>query len=98
MLIDKGVSEGEVVTIKMSTGEELLATYVESTPNGHKVKRPMVLSVSQKGIGMMPYIFTVHPDKEIVFNSATIMALVPTEKDFANQYLQSTTGIALAGV
>ena len=73
MLIDKGVAEGEVVTIKMATGEELLATYVEVTPNGHKVKRPMVLSVSQKGIGMMPYIFTVHPDKEIVLNSGTIM-------------------------
>jgi hypothetical protein len=96
MLIDKGVSPGEVVTIKMTTGEELLAKLVEEKSDGYKITRPMVLSVTQQGIGMMPYIFTVHPDKELVLNKTAITTIVATEPDFANQYIQSTTGIRLA--
>jgi len=45
---------------------------------------------------MLPYIFTVHPDKEFVLNKTAITTVVATEQDFANQYIQSTTGIKLA--
>ena len=62
MLINKGISPGEVVTIKVVTGEEIVAKYVEETSTGHKVSRPMVLSMTQKGLGMMPMLFTVDPD------------------------------------
>ena len=31
MIIDKGVSVGDVVTIKLTSGEELLASLVEET-------------------------------------------------------------------
>jgi hypothetical protein len=94
--IDKGVSKGEVITIKMTTGEELLATLEEETPTGYKITRPMVLSAGPKGIGMMPYIFTVHPDKKIELLKHAVTTVVATEQDFANQYIQSTTGIALS--
>jgi hypothetical protein len=96
MLIDKGVSPGEVITIKMTTGEEILAKLVEEKSDGYKITRPMVLSATQQGIGMLPYIFTVHPDKEFVLNKTAITTVVATEQDFANQYLQSTTGIKIA--
>ena len=96
MLINKGISPGEVVTIKVVTGEEIVAKYVEETATGHKVSRPMVLSMTQKGLGMMPMLFTVDPDSDILINSASIVMLTVTEADFAKQYTTSVTGIQIA--
>jgi hypothetical protein len=96
MLINKGISPGEVVTIKVVTGEEIVAKYVEETATGHKVSRPMVLSMTQKGLGMMPMLFTVDPDSDILINSASIVMITVTEADFAKQYTTSVTGIQLS--
>jgi hypothetical protein len=96
MLINKGVAAGEVVTFKLTSGEEVVAKLVEETETYYKLSRPMVLSMTQQGVGMMPYLFTVHPDTEVKLNKATITMVEATDKSFADQFLQSTTGIKLA--
>jgi hypothetical protein len=96
MLISKGVAAGEVVTFKLTSGEEVVAKLVEETETYYKLSRPMVLSMSQQGVGMMPYLFTVHPDTEVKLNKTTITMVEATDKSFADQFLQSTTGIKLA--
>ncbi len=96
MLIDKGVTEGEIVTIKLTSGEELIAKLVEDGPVYLKLSKPLVLSMSPQGIGMVPYLFTVSPDKEIKLFKATITVIEATDKPFADQYIQGTTGIKLA--
>lgn len=95
MLIDKGRTAGSVITLKLSSGEELIARYEEENAHGYKISKPMVLSMTPKGPGLMPYLFTVSPDTAIVINYTSVMVVADTDKDFANQYLQSTTGISL---
>lgn len=95
MLISKGISTGEVVTIKVVTGEEILAKYIEETASGHKVSQPMVLSMTQKGMAMMPMLFTVDPDSDITINHTSIVTMSLTDVDFAKQYTTSVTGIQL---
>jgi hypothetical protein len=48
-----------------------------------------------KGPGLMPYLFTVSPDKEVNLNKGTVVVIEATDKEFADQFIQSTTGIAL---
>lgn len=96
MLIDKGVTEGEVVTIKLTSGEELISKLVEDGPMFYKLNKPMVLSMGPQGIGMMPYLFTVNPDKEVKLFKATVTVIEATDKQFADAYIQQTTGIKLA--
>ena len=93
MIIDKGVSAGDVVTIKLTSGEELIANLVEETDKYIKVSKPRVLASAQGGIGMAPYLFTVDPDKEIKLARATVVVLEPTEKESASSYTKATTGI-----
>lgn len=95
MLIDKGVTEGEVITLKLTSGEELVAKLVEDGPVYYKLSRPMVIGMGEKGPGLMPYLFTVHPDKEIKLQKATVTVAEATDKVFADQFIQSTTGIKL---
>ncbi len=96
MLINKGHSAGDVVTIKLSSGEELIARFEGDDASGYKISKPMVLSMTPKGPGLMPYLFTVSPDTTITVSYNTVTVIATTDKDFGNQYLESTTGIKLA--
>jgi hypothetical protein len=95
MLIDKGVTIGEVVTLKLTSGEEIVAKLVDDGPMHYKLSRPMVIGMGAKGPGLMPYLFTVSPDKEVKLSKGTVVVIEVTDKEFADQFIQSTTGIAL---
>jgi hypothetical protein len=96
MLIDKGVSAGEVVTLKLTSGEEIVAKLIEETPTYYKLARPMVIGMGERGPGLMPYLFTVHPDKEVKLLKMTVTVVEATDKQFADQFLQQISGIKLA--
>jgi hypothetical protein len=96
MFISKGFAEGEVVTLKLTSGEELVAKLVEDGPLHYKLKNPQVIGMGPKGPGLMPYLFTVSPDKEIKLQKSTVTVAEPTDEQFAKQFIESTTGIALS--
>ena len=96
MLINKGVSVGEVITLKLTSGEELVAKLAEETDSYYKLSKPMVIGMGQKGPGLMPYLFTVSPEREVKLLKMTVTVAEPTDKTFADQFIESTTGIALA--
>jgi hypothetical protein len=82
--------------LKLTSGEEIIAKLVEETPKGYKISKPLVLSMTQQGIGMMPFIFTANSDKDVLINYGAVAVVTTTEQQFANQYTQGTTGIAMA--
>ena len=96
MLIDRGVAPGEVITLKLTSGEELVAKLAEETATYYKLSKPMVIGMGERGPGLMPYLFTVNPEKEIKLLKTTVTVAEPTDEVFAKQFVQSTTGIALA--
>lgn len=96
MLIDKGVTEGSVITLKLTSGEELVAKLVEDGPLYYKLSKPMVIGMGPKGPGLMPYLFTVSPDKDIKLSKGTVTVAEATDKTFADQFIEQTTGIKLA--
>lgn len=95
MLIDRGVALGEVVTLKLTSGEEIVAKLVEETIEHYRLSRPMVIAMGQQGPGLMPYLFTIHPDKEIKLQKNTVTVAEATDAAFAKQFLESTSGIKL---
>jgi len=95
MLINKGVTEGEVITLKLTSGEEIVAKLVEDGPVYYKLSRPMVIGMGPKGPGLMPYLFTVSPDADVKLNKGTVTLAEPTDADFAKQFLETTSGIKL---
>jgi hypothetical protein len=96
MLISKGVTVGEVLTLKLTSGEEIVAKLTEETDSYYKLSKPMVIGMGQKGPGLMPYLFTVSPDKDVKLLKTTVTVAEPTDEAFAKQFIESTTGIALA--
>jgi hypothetical protein len=95
MIIDKGITAGEVITLKLTSGEELVARLVEDAISFYKVSKPFVIGHTPNGPGLMPYLFTVSPDKDIKLLKTAVTVAESTDKEFADQYLQSTTGISM---
>ena len=95
MLIDKGVTEGEVITLKLTSGEELVAKLIEDGQVYYKLSRPMVIGMGASGPGLMPYLFTVHPDKAVKWLKSTVTVAEATDSVFAKQFLETTSGIKL---
>ena len=95
MLIDKGVSAGEVITLKLTSGEEIVARLDSETDTHYKLTKPMVIGMGQQGPGLMPYLFTVDPNKTIPLLKSTVTVAVSSDKTFADQYIQNTTNIKL---
>jgi hypothetical protein len=95
MLIDKGVAVGEVITLKLTSGEELVAKLVEETDTYYKLARIQVIGMGPKGPGLMPYLFTVNPDKDVKLLKTTVTVSEATDADFAKQFLEATSGIKL---
>lgn len=94
MLISKGAAVGEVVSIKLITGEEIIGRLDEDTPEQIKLNRPKSVSIGPQGLGMMPFMFLAGAET-FTIKHAHIIIMAPSAKDASDQYIQGTTGIAL---
>ena len=56
MLIQKPYTEGDTVTFKTVAGEEVVARVIKvNDEDSIKVKKPMALTLTEKGLGMVPF-------------------------------------------
>lgn len=95
MLIEKPIANGDVVSIKLITGEEIIARLEEETTDTVKVNKPLSVSLGPQGLGMIPFLFLGSKDT-VVLKQNHIIVMAPSKKEAADQYLQGTTGIALS--
>lgn len=94
MLIDKGVSSGDVVSLKLVNGDELIARFESETTDEIKISKPLAITIGAQGLGMMPWMFL--GDKETVtLKRNHVFVMMISKKEAADQYMQGTTGIAL---
>lgn len=98
LVINTGVSKNDVVTLKFTSGEELIGRLVSEDDTTFTVSKPMVLTMNPNGgLGMTPFLFTGSESVDIpVYKAALAAPAVKSDKKFADSYLSGTTGIALA--
>jgi hypothetical protein len=96
MLISKGVAPGEVITLKLTSGEELVERLSSETETHYTLSNVRVIGMGQQGPGFMPYLFTVDPEKDIRLVKSTVTVAEPTDETLAKQFIESTSGIKLA--
>jgi hypothetical protein len=98
MLIDVK-KDGDVVTLKMSSGEEVIGAYVSDDSTTYIIDRPVTLSVGPKGgPALTPYLMTVAPGnaRNMKFNKALVVCVANTDKELADQYTSALSGIQIA--
>lgn len=96
MIIDTPYKVGDTVSIKLSSGEEMIARLEEENDNHVIIKKPLMLIAGQQGgMGLAPFMFTVDQDAKVKLRSNTIICIVKTAKDATDTYIKSTTGLAV---
>jgi len=95
MLLSKPISVGETVSVKLISGEEIIARLEAENSDSIKVSKPLTISLGPQGLGMIPFMF-LNGSTTIDIKHAHILAMGVAKKEAADQYLQGTTGIALA--
>jgi hypothetical protein len=96
MLIETPYKNGDTVSLKLSSGEEIVARLEEETATKFVLNKPMVLIMQQQGLGLAPYMFSVNPDTKFNILASTVSCIAKTESEIAKQYTASTSNIQLA--
>lgn len=94
MLISKGLSVGDVVSIKLISGEEIIARLEEESTEKIKLYKPLTVSLGPSGLGMIPFVFLSASDN-VEIKTSHIITMSMAKKDAADQYIQGTTGIKI---
>ena len=87
--------EGDVVSIKLSSGEEMVANLYREGKDTVTVTKPLMLVAGEGGMGLAPYMFTVSPDAKIELRLANVITIVKTADEAAKTYTQQTSSLAL---
>ena len=100
MLVISNFSKGDIITAKLSTGEEIVARFESSSADELKVVKPTVLTLNhQNGQAMLiAWLMSIdaHSSDPVSIKGNQIVATARTIKGLADSYTQSTTGIAPA--
>jgi hypothetical protein len=97
MIVEK-LKTGEVYTLKLITGEEVITRLnSDSDPLYYNIYKPLVLSVTAQGVSMTPFLFTAEIEGNVNIPKACVIALAPTERSTAGQYIKGTSGILSPG-
>jgi hypothetical protein len=90
------IKQGDIITIKLMSGEEVVAKLEEDQSEVIKVAKPRaVVNIPQKGIGLGPFVFTVSQTAVIDIFKKNVVCYAETEDGMARQYRQGTSGLTI---
>jgi hypothetical protein len=102
MLIENKFKKDDVVSIKLSSGEELIGRYVKEDMQVLELSKVMSIVMTQQGVGLGPFMFSFDvdqkgfPKENIKFSKTTVMAIGKTAEGFAAQFNSSVSGVEVA--
>jgi hypothetical protein len=94
MLISKGFTQGDVVSLKLVNGDEIIARFEEDALDTIKISRPLAITIGAQGLGMIPWLF-LGDTETFTLEKKHVFVTVASKKDAADQYMQGTTGLSL---
>ena len=95
MLVEKP-KKGEICTLKLITGEEIVARVQEEEENCVFVEKPCTVMPSQQGIGLIQSLYTADPNKPIPISKDHIIMMAVSVDQISTHYIKTTTGLEIA--
>lgn len=85
-----------VYSLKLNSGEELIAKVVSSEFGRVTVSHPVSMAPSQQGLQMIPSLFSADLEKSVDINITSIAMSATAREDVVKAYTESTTGLDLS--
>jgi len=96
MIIEQPITENTPVTIKTTSGDEVVARFVSEDEKTITVLKPLALMATPEGMGLAPFAFTVPMDAKLKLYKSAIVFIAKTDSQMATQYMASTSSIQTA--
>lgn len=87
------IEEGKVYSIKVMSGEEIVAKVKKVTNTGYILESPVVIIVTQQGMQFIPAMLSTAVDIEGIINQTGIIMIARTRNDVEVAYIEASTGI-----
>jgi len=95
MLLNIPYKKGDCISVKLSSGEEVICKLEEETNDSLVVSKPMMIAATQEGLGLAPFMFSVSPSAKFTLKTVNILCVTKSDDEFSKQYLENTTGLKL---
>ena len=94
MLIEV-IKENEVVSCRLTTGEELVARLKkDKREDGYvELDTPLIVGRSAEGFGLMPYMMTVNPESTFSIKMEHVLSMAKTNDEISKGYTKQTSKI-----
>ena len=80
------IKENDIVALKLSTGEELIATFNKHAEKSIAIMKGLVLMQGPQGIALGTFFSTADPEKEIALNKNLILSAAELNPKLKDQY------------
>jgi len=93
-MLNQPVTSNDIVTLKLITGEEVIAKFLSEEASSFTVSKPMVLMQGPKGPVLVPFILTAEKVEMIpILKTACLTNPTRSKNDVKSSYIEFTTGI-----
>lgn len=86
---------GDIITIKLTSGDELIARYKEETSEAITVSKVMTFMMGPQGLGLVPFIFSATEAEHIKLPLTSVLVALNTDKSVASQYQKQTSSLVI---
>ena len=83
----------QVVSFKLSNGDEIVAKVIEETDTGYVISRPCTVIPSPQGMGLLQSLYTSDLANNVTVDKRHVIFHAPTVEQVQNHYIATTTGI-----
>jgi hypothetical protein len=94
--LKKDFANGDIVSIKLVNGDELIARFESEDESNITISRPLAITMSAQGMGLIPWVF-LGKDDSVTIRKKNTFFVVHSKGEAAKQYTEGTTGIAMPG-
>ena len=99
MLVTSNFKKNDAISVKLGTGEEVVARFHSSTKDELKVTKSKVLTLNpQTGAAMLiPWLMSTDADNNdvVIINNTQVVALAKPSEGLSKSYLNSTSSIKM---
>ena len=94
MLLERPIKKGSIITVKLNSGEELVARFETEDDDSLNISKVRTVAHGQQGLGIIPWMMTSQT-ATISINKSTVVVYTPTDEEIAKSYQENTTDIKL---
>jgi ABC-type enterochelin transport system ATPase subunit len=93
MLKEKTYNSGDIVTVYLQTGQEILGKFVSEDDTTTIIKKPLTVAIGPQGAAFQTFTVTGDSENDVSFKTGKIISVLKTNDATSSSYIEATSSI-----